>query len=178
MIRTASQTSTDATTLRFAVKECSLGSVLVAASDKGICAIFLGDDPAALARELRNRFPKARLVDGEATLGPWVAEVVGLVEQPALSLALPLDIHGTAFQMRVWKALREVPPGSTASYSDIARRIGQPTAVRAVAQACAANPIAIAVPCHRIVRTDQSLSGYRGGVERKAELLKREKASH
>jgi AraC family transcriptional regulator, regulatory protein of adaptative response / methylated-DNA-[protein]-cysteine methyltransferase len=161
-------------TIRFAVGECSLGSVLVAASEKGICAIFLGDDPDVLARDLQDRFPKAQVVGGEGTFDRWVAEAVGLVENPALGLELPLDIRGTAFQVRVWEALRLIPPGSTASYAEIARRLGRPKAARAVAQACAANPIAVAIPCHRVVRTDESLSGYRWGVERKAELLRRE----
>ncbi len=163
--------------IRFAVGACSLGSVLVAASDKGVCAIFLGDDPDALARELQDRFPKAEIGGGDAAFDRWVAEVVGMVEKPALGLHLPLDIRGTAFQLRVWQALCQIPLGSTASYAEIAERIGQPTAARAVAAACAANPIAVAIPCHRVVRTDQSLSGYRWGVERKAELLRREQAN-
>jgi AraC family transcriptional regulator, regulatory protein of adaptative response / methylated-DNA-[protein]-cysteine methyltransferase len=165
----------DGATIRFAVDECSLGSVLVAAADKGVCAIFLGDDPDALARELQDRFRKARIVGGDSTFDRWVAQAVGLVEKPARGLDLPLDIRGTAFQVRVWEALRQIPPGSTASYTEIAQRIGQPKAARAVAQACAANPIAVAIPCHRVVRTDESLSGYRWGVKRKAELLKRER---
>jgi AraC family transcriptional regulator of adaptative response/methylated-DNA-[protein]-cysteine methyltransferase len=167
----------DGITIRFAVGECALGSGLVAASDKGICAIFLGDDPDALARELQDRFPKAHFVGPDASFDRWVAEVVGLVEKPALGLDLPLDIRGTAFQLRVWEALRQIPPGSTASYTEIAERIGQPRAARAVARACAANPIAVAIPCHRVVRTDESLSGYRWGVERKAELLRRERVT-
>lgn len=175
MTPTAFRAGGDGATIRFAVGECSLGSVLVAASDKGVCAIFLGDDPEALVRDLQNRFPKARLVGGDATFDRWVAETVGLVEQPALGLALPLDIRGTAFQMRVWESLRQIPPGSTASYTEIAERIGQPKAARAVAQACAANSLAVAIPCHRVVRRDESLSGYRWGVERKAELLQRER---
>jgi len=162
-------------TMRFAVGHCSLGSILVAATDKGTCAIFLGDDPNALARELQDRFPKARIVGGDSTFDRWVAHAVGLVENPALGVDLPLDIRGTAFQVRVWDALRQIPPGSTASYSEIAERIGQPKAARAVAQACAANPLAIAIPCHRVVRTDESMSGYRWGVKRKAELLERER---
>jgi AraC family transcriptional regulator of adaptative response/methylated-DNA-[protein]-cysteine methyltransferase len=165
----------DGATIRFAVGECSLGSVLVAASETGVCAIFLGDDPDALARDLQDRFPRARLVGGEAAFDQWVARVVGLVEKPALGLDLPLDIRGTAFQVRVWEALRSIPPGSTASYAEVAKRIGRPKASRAVAAACAANPIAVAIPCHRVVRTDESLSGYRWGVERKAELLRRER---
>src|SRR5262249_37635325 len=167
----------DGITIRFAVGECALGSVLVAASDQGICAIFLGDDPDALARELQDRFPKAHFIDPDAAFDRWVAEVVGLVEKPARGLDLPLDIRGTAFQLRGWEALRQIPPGSTASYAEIAERIGQPTAARAVARACAANPIAVAIPCHRVVRTDESLSGYRWGVERKAELLRRERTT-
>ena len=175
MTPTAFRGGGDGLTIRFAVGECSLGSILVAASDKGICAIFLGDDPDALARNLQDRFSKAQIVAGDAAFDCWVAEVIGLVEQPALGLNLPLDVRGTAFQLRVWQALRQIPPGSTASYLEIARRIGQPKAARAVAQACAWNPIAIAIPCHRVVRADESLSGYRWGVERKAELLKRER---
>jgi AraC family transcriptional regulator of adaptative response/methylated-DNA-[protein]-cysteine methyltransferase len=163
------------TTIRFAVGECSLGAVLVAATEKGVCAIFLGDDPDTLARELQDRFPYARIVGGDSTFDRWVAQAVGLVENPTLGLALPLDIRGTAFQVRVWEALSQIPPGSTASYTEIAEQIGRPTAARAVAQACAANPIAVAIPCHRVVRTDESLSGYRWGVKRKAELLKRER---
>lgn len=162
--------------IRFAVGECSLGSVLVAASEKGVCAILLGDDPDALARDLQDRFPKARLVGGDAKFDRWVAQVVGLVEHPGLGFGLPLDIRGTAFQVRVWEALRKVPAGSTTTYAKIARQIGRPTAVRAVGGAIAANPIAVAIPCHRVIRTDQSRSGYRWGVERKAELLKRERA--
>lgn len=161
-------------TIRFAVGECSLGSVLVAASEKGVCAIFLGDDAEALVRDLQIRFRNAEFVAGDAAFDSWVAQVVGLVEKPALGLELPLDIRGTAFQLRVWEALRAIPPGATASYQEIAQNIGRPTAARAVAQACGANPIAIAIPCHRVVRTDESISGYRWGVQRKAELLERE----
>jgi AraC family transcriptional regulator of adaptative response/methylated-DNA-[protein]-cysteine methyltransferase len=177
MTPTAYRAGGDGATIRFAVGECSLGSVLVAASDKGVCSILLGDDPDALARDLQDRFPKARIVGPDATFDRWVAQAVGLVEKPALGLDLPLDIRGTVFQLRVWEALRRIPPGSTASYTDIAKRIGQPKASRAVAAACAANPLAIAIPCHRVVRTDESLSGYRWGVERKAELLKRERVA-
>jgi AraC family transcriptional regulator of adaptative response/methylated-DNA-[protein]-cysteine methyltransferase len=160
--------------IRFAVGECTLGSILVARSARGICAILLGDDPDALARELQDQFPQAELIGGDAEFEQLVASVVGFVEAPGLGLDLPLDVRGTAFQERVWQALREIPPGSTASYADIARRIGQPAAVRAVAQACGANRLAVAIPCHRVVRSDGSLSGYRWGVERKRELLQRE----
>ena len=162
--------------IRFAVGECSLGSVLVAATEKGVCAVLLGDDPDALARDLQDRFPRAHLVGGDADFEQLVAKVVGLVEAPAKGLDLPLDVQGTVFQQRVWQALRAVPPGSTSSYAGIAERIGAPNAVRAVARACAANPIAVAIPCHRVVRTDGALSGYRWGVERKRALLDREAA--
>src|SRR5882672_6029512 len=163
-----------ATAIRFAVGECSLGSILVAASAKGICAILMGDDPGALLRDLQDRFPRAAFSPGDAAFETWVAKVVAFVDSPGTGLDLPLDIRGTAFQQRVWQALREIPPGSTASYTEIAKKIGAPKAVRAVAQACAANAIAVAIPCHRIVRNDGGLSGYRWGVERKRALLKRE----
>jgi AraC family transcriptional regulator of adaptative response/methylated-DNA-[protein]-cysteine methyltransferase len=162
--------------IRFAVGEASLGAVLVAATDKGVCAILLGDDPAALVRELQDRFPRADLEGGDAEFERMVAQVVGLVEAPGQRLDLPLDIRGTAFQQRVWAALSAIPAGKTATYAEIARAIGQPTAVRAVAQACGANPLAIAIPCHRVVRSDGDLSGYRWGVERKRELIAREVA--
>jgi AraC family transcriptional regulator, regulatory protein of adaptative response / methylated-DNA-[protein]-cysteine methyltransferase len=163
--------------MRFAVGECWLGSILVAASDIGVCAIFLGDDADELVHCLQDRFPKAQLIGGDQQFERLVAAIIGFVETPAASLGLPLDIRGTAFQQRVWQALREIPPGSTATYADIARKIGQPTATRAVAQACGANPLAVAIPCHRVVRTDGSLSGYRWGVERKSKLLRRERAA-
>jgi len=162
------------TDIRFAIGACSLGALLVACSDKGICAITLGDDPDALARELQDRFPQANLLGGDAAFEELVATVVGFVEAPQLGLDLPLDLRGTAFQQRVWQALRALPAGQTVSYADLARRIGQPKAIRAVASACAANGIAVAVPCHRVVRTDGALSGYRWGVERKKALLARE----
>jgi AraC family transcriptional regulator, regulatory protein of adaptative response / methylated-DNA-[protein]-cysteine methyltransferase len=165
------------TSIRFAVGECSLGSILVGATEKGVCAILLGDDPEALMRDLQDRFPRARLSGGDAEFERWVAQVVGLVETPRLGLDLPLDVRGTAFQQRVWRALSEIPAGSTASYADIARKIGAPDAVRAVAQACAANPLAVAIPCHRVVRSDGALSGYRWGIERKQALLERETAA-
>jgi AraC family transcriptional regulator of adaptative response/methylated-DNA-[protein]-cysteine methyltransferase len=162
------------TEIRFAIGECSLGSILVASSDRGVCAILLGDDPDALARDLQDRFPQANLIGGDAEFEQLVAKVVGFVEAPAVGLDLPLDVRGTAFQQRVWQALREIPVGSTASYSDIANRIGSPHAVRAVAQACGANTLAVAIPCHRVVRNDGALSGYHWGVERKRALLERE----
>ena len=162
------------TEIRFAIGECSLGSILVARSERGICGISLGDDPDALARELQDRFPQARLVGDDQQFATLVARVVGLVEAPGVGLDLPLDVRGTAFQRRVWEALREIPAGSTASYAQIAEKIGAPKSVRAVAQACGANTIAIAIPCHRVVRQDGHLSGYRWGVQRKRELLARE----
>jgi AraC family transcriptional regulator of adaptative response/methylated-DNA-[protein]-cysteine methyltransferase len=160
--------------IRFAVGECSLGAILVAASERGVCAILMGDDPDALTRDLQDRFPNAELLGGDAGFEQLVARVVGFVEEPKLGLDLPLDLRGTAFQLRVWQALREIPAGMTVSYSDIAERIGAPRSVRAVAGACAANALAVAIPCHRVVRTDGGLSGYRWGVERKRALLERE----
>lgn len=145
-----------------------------AQSERGVCAIALGDDPDALARELQDRFPQARLIGGDPAFEQLVARVVGFVEAPGVGLDLPLDVRGTAFQQRVWQALRDIPPGSTASYAEIAERIGSPKSVRAVAQACGANALAVAIPCHRVVRSDGALSGYRWGVERKSALLKRE----
>src|ERR671936_1500286 len=150
--------------IRFAVGECSLGAILVAATDKGVCAIEFGDDPDALVRALQDQFPSAELVGGDEMFEQLVAKVVGFVEAPACGLDLPLDIRGTAFQQRVWNAIRAVPAGSTATYSEIAARIGEPKAVRAVAQACASNEIALAIPCHRIVRRDGSASGPLWGV--------------
>lgn len=162
--------------IRFAVGECSLGAILVAQSARGVCAILLGDDPDALVRELQDRFSSARLIGGDAGFERLVAKVVGFVEAPRLGLDLPLDVRGTAFQQRVWQALRRIPAGKTVSYAELARRIGAPTAARAVAGACAANALAVAIPCHRVVRKDGSLSGYRWGVERKRVLLEREAA--
>lgn len=166
----------DGTTIRFAIGQCSLGAVLVAASDKGVCAIMLGDDPDALARDLQDRFPNAEIIGGDAAFEAVVARVVGFVEAPAQGLDLPLDVRGTAFQQRVWQALRAIPVGETVSYATIARQIGEPKAMRAVAQACGANTIAVAIPCHRVVRTDGALSGYRWGVARKRALLDKEGA--
>ncbi|HLU02111.1 MAG TPA: methylated-DNA--[protein]-cysteine S-methyltransferase, partial [Advenella sp.] len=160
--------------IRFAVGQCSLGAILVAQSHRGICAIMLGDDPDALLRDLQDQFSRAQLVGGDAAFERLVAQVIGFVEAPSVGLNLPLDVRGTAFQERVWQALRDVPAGATVSYAQIAERIGAPTAVRAVAQACGANRIAVAIPCHRVVRRDGDISGYRWGVERKRQLLERE----
>src|SRR5438094_449608 len=156
--------------IRFAVGKCALGSLLVAQSERGVCAILMGDSADALTRDLRERFPQ--VVQGEVS----VAEVARYVEAPARGLELPLDVRGTAFQRRVWQALQKIPAGKTASYAEVAQRIGSPGAVRAVAQACAANPLAVAIPCHRVVRQDGALSGYRWGVARKRALLDREGA--
>ncbi|WP_248740576.1 bifunctional DNA-binding transcriptional regulator/O6-methylguanine-DNA methyltransferase Ada [Pseudomonas sp. MWU12-2029] len=163
--------------IRFAVGQCSLGAILVAQSDRGICAILLGDDPHQLVCDLQDQFRRANLIGADAEFEQLIAHVVGFIEAPAIGLDLPLDVRGTAFQERVWQALREIPVGSTASYADIAQRIGSPKAVRAVAQACGANSLAVAIPCHRVVRSDGNLSGYRWGVERKRELLSRETRS-
>ncbi|MFN0298890.1 MAG: bifunctional DNA-binding transcriptional regulator/O6-methylguanine-DNA methyltransferase Ada [Burkholderiales bacterium] len=174
MTPTAYRSGGTDTTIRFAIGDCSLGSILVAASERGVCAILMGDDPAGLARDLQDRFPRANLIGGDAGFEQRVAKVVAMVEAPRVGLDLPLDVRGTAFQQRVWQALREIPAGSRQSYTDIARRIGAPKAVRAVAHACAANALAVAIPCHRVVRNDGALSGYRWGVERKRALLERE----
>jgi AraC family transcriptional regulator of adaptative response/methylated-DNA-[protein]-cysteine methyltransferase len=161
-------------TIRFAVAACSLGALLVAATDKGICSILLGDDPDALVRDLQDRFPKAELNGAEPEFEATVAQVVAFVEAPRIGLDLPLDLRGTAFQQRVWQALRAIPAGGTMGYAELAAQLGMPQGARAVAGACAANPVAIAVPCHRVVRNDGSISGYRWGVERKHALLERE----
>ncbi len=161
-------------TIRFAVAQCSLGAILVAQSRQGLCAVTLGEDPEALVQDLQDRFPQAVFEGGDADFEQLVARVIGVVEAPGLGLDLPLDVRGTAFQERVWQALRTIPVGQTASYAEIAARIGAPRAVRAVARACAANPLAVLIPCHRVVRQDGGLSGYRWGVERKRELLARE----
>ena len=160
--------------IRFAVGQCSLGAILVAQSERGVCAILLGDDPHQLVCDLQDKFRRANLIGADHEFEQLIARVVGFIEAPAIGLDLPLDVRGTAFQERVWQALREIPVGSTASYADVAQRIGQPKAVRAVAQACGANSLAVAIPCHRVVRSDGNLSGYRWGVERKRQLLERE----
>ena len=160
--------------IQFAIGECSLGSTLVAVSGFGVCAIALGDDPEILTRNLLDKFSGAEFIPRAQYFEQLIAKVVGFIEAPALGLDLPLDIRGTGFQQRVWQVLREIPAGVTVSYTEIACRIGAPKAVRAVASACAANGLAVAIPCHRVVRGDGNLSGYRWGIERKAELLRRE----
>jgi len=161
-------------TVEYCVSNCSLGSVLVASSVKGVCAVLLGESAAVLKRDLQERFPDAQLL--EIAANDVHKNVIDFVDAPRGRFDVPLDAHGTAFQRKVWQALREIPSGATASYLDIANRIGSPKSVRAVAAACAANPIAIAIPCHRVVRSDGGLSGYRWGVERKQALLAREGA--
>jgi AraC family transcriptional regulator, regulatory protein of adaptative response / methylated-DNA-[protein]-cysteine methyltransferase len=163
--------------IRFAIGQCSLGAILVATSQIGVVSILIGEDPDSLVRTLQGRFPKAAIIGGDTAYERLIAQVVGLVESPGVNVNLPLDIRGTAFQQRVWQALREIPAGTTATYSEIARRIGSPKAVRAVARACASNNIAVAIPCHRVIRNDSGLSGYRWGVQRKQVLLDRESAS-
>jgi AraC family transcriptional regulator of adaptative response/methylated-DNA-[protein]-cysteine methyltransferase len=160
--------------IKFAVGQTSLGAILVASSTKGVASILLGDDPDDLVRNLQDRFPKARLIGADREYEALIALVVGFIENPGIGLDLPLDIRGTAFQRRVWQALQEIPVGERVSYSEIARRIGSPNSVRAVAGACAANNLAVAIPCHRVVRNDGVLSGYAWGVERKRALLDRE----
>jgi AraC family transcriptional regulator of adaptative response/methylated-DNA-[protein]-cysteine methyltransferase len=164
-------------TIRFALALCSLGSILVAATQHGLCAVLLGDDADALLRDLQDRFPRAELIGAEPAFDQTVATVVGLVEAPRLGLDLPLDVQGTAFQQRVWQALRTIPAGQTVSYTELAQRVGLANGARAVAGACAANPLAVLIPCHRVVRNDGALSGYRWGIERKATLLARERAA-
>jgi len=174
MTPTAFRKNGEGVDIRFAVAQCSLGALLVAASTTGICEIALDEDPDRLVRNLQDRFKAARLIGADARFERWVADVVGFVEDPSRGLDLPLDVRGTAFQRKVWEALREIPLGATATYAQVAARIGAPGAVRAVARACATNHIALAIPCHRVVRTDGGLAGYRWGIDRKRELIARE----
>jgi len=161
--------------IRFAIAECSLGSILVASSEKGVCAILMDDDPEVLVRDLQDQFPKANLIGGDAKYEKLVAKVVAFIEAPGIGLNLPLDIRGTAFQQRVWKELQRIPSGQTVSYSEVANRIGLPKSTRAVAQACGSNVLAVVIPCHRVLRNNGDISGYRWGVDRKRTLLVREK---
>jgi len=174
MTPTAFRKNGEGVDIRFAVAQCSLGALMVAASTTGICEIALDDDPDRLIKNLQDRFRAAKLIGADPRFESWVADVVGFVEDPARGLDLPLDVRGTAFQRKVWEALCEIPLGATATYSEVAERIGAPGAVRAVARACATNNIALAIPCHRVVRTDGSLAGYRWGIDRKRELIARE----
>lgn len=163
--------------IRFGVGQCTLGAILVAATEKGLCAIAFGDDPDALVRDLQDRFPAARLIGGDSAFEATMAQAVGLVEAGGARPDLPLDIRGTAFQQRVWQVLRAIPSGETRTYGQVAAALGTLQAVRAVARACAANPLAVAIPCHRVVRRDGAASGYRWGIERKQALLAREETS-
>jgi AraC family transcriptional regulator of adaptative response/methylated-DNA-[protein]-cysteine methyltransferase len=167
---------TDSSIIHFGFADSSLGAMVVARSTKGVCAILFGDNRGALRRDLERRFPRAELLEDPAALASTLARVARFVESPAIGIELPLDVGGTEFQRRVWGALRKIPAGSTASYADIARKIDAPKAVRAVAQACGANALALAIPCHRVVRSDGALSGYRWGTARKRALLDREAA--
>jgi AraC family transcriptional regulator of adaptative response/methylated-DNA-[protein]-cysteine methyltransferase len=160
--------------IRFATARCWLGTLLVAASERGLCAILLGDDAQILQKDLRRRFPRAQLQAGDGHFARPLARVIRALQRPTLAVRLPLDLQGTVFQRRVWQALRAVPAGSTVSYAQLARRIGRPHAARAVGQAIGANPVAVLVPCHRVIRSDGSLCGYHWGTERKQALLDRE----
>jgi len=162
--------------IQFATGQSSLGPVLVARSARGACAIFMGDDQRSLLRDLERQFSGTVLARGDAQCEALLGAVLAFIESPDAALDLPLDVRGSDFQRRVWEALRDIPAGETASYAEIARRIGEPGSARAVAQACAANAIALAIPCHRVVRGDGTVSGYRWGVERKRALLSRERA--
>ncbi|HEX7655010.1 MAG TPA: methylated-DNA--[protein]-cysteine S-methyltransferase, partial [Verrucomicrobiae bacterium] len=162
--------------IRFGIGKCSLGSLLVAVSATGVCAIFLGDNPDQLASNLQARFPKAKILAGDAGFEKLVTHVARFVDAPNRGLALPLDIRGTIFQQRVWQELQKIPLGKTIPYAELAQRLGSPQSTRAVAQACGANPLAIAIPCHRVVRSDGGISGYRWGIARKKQLLAWEKS--
>lgn len=158
----------------FSTVESALGAVLVASGERGVCAILLGDDAGRLARDLRRQFPRASLRDAGEGLAPLLSKVVSFLEAPATGLDVPLDLQGTAFEQRVWHALREIPAGATETYTEVARRIGAPESAKEVGEACAANVLAVAIPCHRVVRKNGALAGYRWGVARKRALLERE----
>lgn len=165
----------DGAGIAYAIGTSSLGHVLVARSDRGICAVMLADDAEALEAEIKQKFAKAKSIKSDADLAALLSKVIGLVEAPATPIDLPLDIRGTLFQQKVWAALRAIPPGKTASYAEIAKRIGAPKSTRAVARACATNDLAVVIPCHRVVRSDGGISGYRWHPARKRALLERER---
>lgn len=165
----------DSAEIVYGMGKSSLGEVLVARSGRGVCAVMLGDDRKVLESEIKKRFAKAKAIKRDANFTVLLAKVIALVEAPATRVDLPLDIRGTLFQQKVWAALRDIPPGETATYAEIAKRIGAPRAIRAVGAACAANDIAVAIPCHRVVRSDGGLSGYRWQPARKRALLERER---
>ncbi len=173
----APTTDKRAETIRYSIGESSLGRVLVAQSESGIAAVLIGHEGDVLRQDLRRRFPQASLVEADAAQSAVSARVIRFIESPGRTLDVSLDLRGTDFQQKVWRTLRDIPPGETATYTEIATRLGLPTAVRAVAAACGANPLAVIVPCHRVVRSDGELAGYRWGVERKRALLDREAGS-
>ncbi len=158
----------------YRIVDCSLGRLLVAATEIGLCFVSLGNDDAVLEMALHNEYPAGQIARADDGFGEWLAAIVEQIEQGMPARDLPLDVQGTALQRQVWAALREIPPGTTTSYSELARSLGRPKAVRAVAQACARNPVAVVVPCHRVTGSDGSLRGYRWGVERKQALIERE----
>ncbi len=171
---TLHSTSTATDTLSYAVADCELGTVLVARSAKGVCAVLLGDNAEELTADLADRFPQSTLISSEASVKDDVAKVLGYIAEPSAGLHLTLDLRGTPFQRRVWEKLKTITVGKTVSYAELGKSISPLTNPRAVASACAANPIALAIPCHRVVRMDGELAGYRWGIERKRELIRKE----
>ncbi|MDQ8020513.1 MAG: bifunctional DNA-binding transcriptional regulator/O6-methylguanine-DNA methyltransferase Ada [Moraxellaceae bacterium] len=165
-------------TIRHAMVDSPLGPMLVAATARGVCAVEFGDSAEALLQGLGQRYRAANLVEGDAQFAAWVQQILQHLSEPAQAAALPLDVRGTAFQQQVWRALQQIPLGTTLSYTELAERLGKPQAVRAVARACATNEVAVLVPCHRVLRQDGQLAGYRWGLSRKAELLRREAAAN
>lgn len=162
-------------TIFYSVRPCPLGKLLVAVTERGICKISLGDSAEALTADMEAEFAQAERIRDDEGLGYWVEQIIAYLEAGQPQLDLPLDVRATAFQIKVWQQLQQIPIGETRSYGEIAAAIGQPKASRAVARACASNPVALAIPCHRIIRKDKSLGGYRWGIERKQALLKRER---
>lgn len=164
-------------TIKYEVGQSFLGLILVAKSEKGICALFFGDDEMDLVQELQHQFPHTEIII-DTSISTDIKKIISFTDNPTQEISLPLDINGTEFQHKVWKALQDIPYGKKVSYTDIATKIGAPQSFRAVANACGENKISILIPCHRVVRSDGSISGYRWGVERKIELLKRESVNH
>jgi AraC family transcriptional regulator of adaptative response/methylated-DNA-[protein]-cysteine methyltransferase len=161
--------------VRFDVGRCSLGTILVAATDRGVCAVSLGENADLLLRELQANFTPTERASNDPGFGAWMAAIIQCVEHPWEDCPVPLDLQGTPFQQRVWQLLREIPAGTTTTYTELAHRLGKPNGVRAVGSACAANQVAVVIPCHRVVRRDGDLAGYRWGIERKRRLLQRER---
>ncbi len=168
----------DTLVLQQTTMPCSLGWCIAAATDSGVCFMALGDDPDILRGELEKRFPHAQLIAQSAAFKKTAEQLAASIEQPALKHEIPLDLHGTPFQKQVWQGLTTIPAGRTLSYKELAERIGRPGSIRAVANACGANPVAVIVPCHRVIRSDGTLGGYRGGIERKEKLLALEQTIH